>query len=430
MNIISRLAFAKKALPILLARFTGIGLAFLVTLILGRFLGPESFGEYSYYLSIGNIVIVIIGFGFPIHLLKSTASANTAQKRTELASLILFSTLSIIFFGSIFFLFSFFFLKDNYLIWILVFSFSSLSALLFLWTKFLEGQNKVLYGQIQQTVTYRIIFILVILFSTIVIKETNELDVKTALLSNNLSLLLTLIISIFLGLYFFLPQIDFKKVQFKFDLKFFKNSYPFALLGIVFAVFGNINVILVAELSTKTEAGIYQIAYQIAFLASFGLLVANAINAPRFAKFWAENNKKSLQNVLSQTTIFATVFCCISTLVIIIFGHSIITLGFGIAYSGAYLPMLILLISQAVGTFFGPGAMLLSMTGNEKIATRAILFSIIINIVFAFIFIPDYGSLGAALSRSIAVLFSLFYMFFYIYKNLGFNSSILNINTE
>ena len=69
----------------LLARIIAIALIFTTNIILARYLGPDKFGIYNIFLSVINVVLVIVALG-----LDFSASRMIAKYSNELNNLTIF----------------------------------------------------------------------------------------------------------------------------------------------------------------------------------------------------------------------------------------------------------------------------------------------------------------------------------------------------
>lgn len=417
--------FARNAAPVFLTKLSGVFISFLLALLLARLLGPSGFGVYTYFLAIANIVVVVLCFGFPTVALKSTASAKTSIQRNSVVHLMVFATIVIVVGGVLALVMVNVVVREDVQLWVLSIIYSVSSALMILWNKFLEGQNRVLLGQIQQTLTSRVLFVIFIVLPVILNSDTNALDVPTALVGNASSLVLTLVASVYFSRKYLFQNFRLGNKQDVKGIEWIRRSSQFALLGVLLAGLDNLNIVMLKHIgNSEVEVAFYQVGYQMSFLASFGLMVANAIGAPRFAKNWADRDFEELNHNLYQTALFGAAICLFSTFFIVFAGHWIISIGFGTEYDGAYAPMVVLLFGQALGAMFGSTGSLLTMIGRERVAVKAILIAGILNIAFALLLVPDFGASGAAFSRAIAVLGSLVYMFRFVYWKLQINTSV------
>jgi O-antigen/teichoic acid export membrane protein len=150
--------------------------------------------------------------------------------------------------------------------------------------------------------------------------------------------------------------------------------------------------------------GIYRVAAQMSVLASFGLQVVNMVVAPRFAALYAKGDMVRLQRLV---TVSARVVLAINvgiTLGYILLGRLFLRLVFGSAYLGAYIPLLILLVGQAVNSATGSVGMLLTMTRYERDTAKGLAVSAILNVALNLLLVPLLGIIGAAVATALSLI--------------------------
>ncbi len=91
-------------------------------------------------------------------------------------------------------------------------------------------------------------------------------------------------------------------------------------------------------------------------------------------------------------------------IIVALWGETILSL-FGPEFTGAKIPLLILLACQLARALFGPNVPLLTVIGaqrqNAMLAVAALIVIAVSNVVLA----PAYGVLGASLAVAIATVF-------------------------
>lgn len=183
-----------------------------------------------------------------------------------------------------------------------------------------------------------------------------------------------------------------------------------------------ISLLLLGIIGTAEETGIFKVATTGASLVSFGLMAVNMGLAPRVATLYRAGEMDRLQKIVTLSTRLVAGVSIPVALILVIFGRELIILGFGEGYSDAELPLIILTLGQMANAFAGSVALLLNMTGHEKLTIPAILIALTANIVFAVLLIPPFGVVGAAVASMTSLLVWNLMLVFSVKKNIGIKS--------
>ena len=90
-------------------------------------------------------------------------------------------------------------------------------------------------------------------------------------------------------------------------------------------------------------------------------------------------------------------------LFLLVFGHPVMAF-FGSDYVAAVPALRVLSITQIVIALAGPVTVVLVMSGHERLAVRAMLAGVTVNVVSSLLLAPDFGALGAATGRGLGTL--------------------------
>jgi O-antigen/teichoic acid export membrane protein len=372
-----------------------------LNIFLARFLSPDKFGTWSYFLSILNILLFLSYFG-----INSSAKKFIAQhNKTENLGNILKSSFKIRLFFTIFFLFIYL-LIIKYLVIIIkrpdfeILFLISLPIIFF--STFIEYFKNVFDGLHRLKYTFFITlsehglkFILTI-FLLFFIKEINGII-------NSFSL--ALFLSFVIGFYLF--YFNFYKNTTTSNLNFTKEilnySLPLFFIGIGFIVATEIDTVMIGFFYNDTEVGIYSIAKQITAKLPHIAVAISLGTMPIFAKINKEN-KEALKNIfLKLLKINGLIFGIIS-LLIITTGWFFIPLIFGKEYSASFIPLVILNIYMILFSFSIFLSNFLDYQGKAKIRAFNMSITIFLNIILNYLLIPKFGAIGAATATSISYL--------------------------
>jgi O-antigen/teichoic acid export membrane protein len=112
-----------------------------------------------------------------------------------------------------------------------------------------------------------------------------------------------------------------------------------------------------------------------------------------------------------------------TALVLVAFGYDLLGL-FGAGFKSAYVPLLVLLCGELIATAAGPVGFFMTMTNRQTSATRIEAATSAIAIGLAFILIPRYGILGAAVVVAAGSAVRNISMFVAVWRQLGLRSTI------
>ncbi|MEL7587588.1 MAG: flippase [Prolixibacteraceae bacterium] len=181
-----------------------------------------------------------------------------------------------------------------------------------------------------------------------------------------------------------------------------RMATPLAVVSATYVISSNADVVMLGWLSNSYEVGIYSVAARLALLVSFFQVVTNAAISPKLAALYAAGKKDELNKMVRRVTgmliVIATVF-----LVVFIFGGSHILGLWGQEFRQAHLTLIILGIGQFFNISSGCSGGLLIMCGYEKAHGYISMVFVVINLILNYFLISRFGAEGAAVATAVAV---------------------------
>lgn len=199
----------------------------------------------------------------------------------------------------------------------------------------------------------------------------------------------------------------------------FSMSWPFAMIAILSLVIQRVDILVLGAFVSSSEIGIYNVAAQLALIASLPLAVFNGIAAPRLAQFSASGALRDIRDVTGKGSLALAALAIAGVAIFYIIGEALIALAFGDAFRGAFWPCLILLLGQLVNLTCGPMGLLLNMAGHEKITLQGLVIGAIGSIALCLLLIPVYGIMGAACASLVAMIMWNAYLSLQVYRRIG-----------
>jgi O-antigen/teichoic acid export membrane protein len=178
-------------------------------------------------------------------------------------------------------------------------------------------------------------------------------------------------------------------------------------------------VLIAGALVSSSEVAYLMAAQRTAILASFVLTVVNMVVAPRYALLWKENKFIEIQRLAKWSTRGMVVLVLPIILIMLVFPDYIMGL-FGNEFLVAGNLLAIMAIGQFINVATGSVGFLLNMTGHERDFRRVTIFAGPLTIILSYLFIIQWGVLGAAIATAVGLSLQNIGALFMVRKRLGF----------
>ncbi len=384
-------------------------IAFITSVVLARILGADGFGAYSYILSIIQILSVIAMLGLP-QLIVRQISVYQVRKawplfrgfiRRSFQSTLVSSLLIIVaaYMGAEFF----FSERENsfYAVFRVALLLLPLLVLLNVCSSFFWGLKKIVLHQFFMEFLRPALFLLL-------------MGGVYQFYQHNPSLGLTVGIQVLSLFIICLAVIIIMRMMIPEGAKHAKPDYhtsswlgsaaPLLFAQCMLTINGQANAILLGMLDEPASVGIFKIAQSLSELIAFGLIAVNMALAPTVSSLYADGQLDRLQNMVTKSVRFVSLFAILAALVLLLGGKMIIGAFYGDEFVSAASPLSVLCCAQIVNSMMGSVVLLLNMTGYEKITARGVAISALINVALNLLLIPYYGVMGAAIATSASIV--------------------------
>lgn len=395
------------------------GLAAILGIVLARVMGPDEFGRYGFIMSLIAIAAIPTIAGMPQFLIREVAHAYLDKRWDELKGILHWALSYIFIISSLIIIIAFFCiylgLIDDSLgkyLWVgmLLIPLKGISARQ---NALLNGLRHPILAQLPQgifTSSWMIFLVFLLLF----FQET--IDAKTMLLVQVFSCILGVVLSSFF-VNIKLPKLQMKGVRSKYKISFwFKSLIPFTLLTFITTMNNEMANVFLGFHGSDKDVAYFRVAMQGVVLLSLGLNAVNAITGPQIARLYRQGDIDATQRLLSKSVKVSCFSALPFAFVFIMFGSEVVSLLFGEIYLPSANLLIILCFGQIVNTAMGSVGLVLQMTGHEKSALRSLFITLIVNVVLLNILIPYFGSVGAAISVTISLIFWNITMSFDVYR--------------
>ncbi|MCB0746014.1 MAG: flippase [Ignavibacteriae bacterium] len=184
----------------------------------------------------------------------------------------------------------------------------------------------------------------------------------------------------------------------------FKDSLPIMISSTVIVFLGWTDTFMLGIYETDDIVGVYNVSLRLASLTIFPYTAINSILAPKIAKSYNDEDYENFKRIIK----FATKYCFIITFIvgalIILFRKYLLSI-FGQEFVLGHITLTILCLGQIIMAFSGFIAIILQMTGFQKIYRNIVLVALFLNILLNYILTPNFGSVGAAIATTLTLVF-------------------------
>lgn len=201
-------------------------------------------------------------------------------------------------------------------------------------------------------------------------------------------------------------------------IKKYSSYMIYAGIGIVassisVAIYSRINQFMLGAIDGISSVGIYSVAIT---LGTSWVFISQSLISSFFSKIYSERDDDSALYLAAKLNRIIFIISVLFILVIILFGHSILTLLYGDEYLDAYIPMILIsfvALLSSLGTI--SYRYIVRFSGYYFLSKK--MFSLLLfSLPLSYFFIINYGTIGAAVS-SIIIEFLSLTLFNYLFRN-------------
>ena len=184
------------------------------------------------------------------------------------------------------------------------------------------------------------------------------------------------------------------------------DSWPLMFAYMSYLIYAKIDRLMIMEMIDEYNVGIYSAAYALYEAPLFiSLMVAKSLY-PLIVKYYHENKDK-LYDLYLEFSSYMTLSAYLIVIFVYLFYEYLISFTYGVKYneSGEVLLFLSLGLILMFNAFLRSNY--ITASGKQKIILYTSIFSAIINIFLNYIFINEFGVLGAAYATVLTQILSL-----------------------
>ncbi|MBU1650747.1 flippase [bacterium] len=395
----------RNAIFSVIARGIDVGVTFILAVVLARYLGPEGMGEYAYIIAFVAVFVPLIDLGLD-HILIREIAHNKESAKTYVGAALLLKIIIL------FVLFPLGMLSA----WLFADASIGLLAifLCFLGTMVLREIPTVVgyavflaYEKMEYRAVVTLLFQIVKFSATMVVVFTGGglIEIFAAALLGELVQGLVTIIVVYKR--FTLPRLVF-------DLKLWKyfvlESLP---LGIAFAfnsLYFQIDILFLKHFRTAEETGIFGVPFRVVTTLFTLLIPMIWVLLPHLSRAAKESIEQLTEHGKGYLKGIAVITLGMSLYLVIESEDLVLSLfGEEYRYSAVILAMIAPIITLHAFTYFFD--LTLTATGRQKLIIYGSGTVFLVKLIMDMIFIPRYGTTGAAWGTIVADVASFVVMF-------------------
>jgi len=182
-------------------------------------------------------------------------------------------------------------------------------------------------------------------------------------------------------------------------VEFYRFSVPLSLKDVGSTVQNRVDILMVGFFLTESTVGIYRVAVLLSSVLVLPLGMFSQLFPPVASRLYANDEKQELESVYSIVTRWTLTIVLVPALSLIIYRQEILAI-FGDEFTTGSVVVVFFAIAQITNSAVGPSGFILMMTDNQYLSLINAWSMGILNIVLNYIFILEFGLVGAAMATA------------------------------
>ncbi len=409
-----------------LARIIGVGLAFLLGIMLAQILGAKGFGVYSIAVTCMTLGTIVGRLGVDTAVLRFVASAHSVEDWGQVAAVRRYG-LALVLCGSAAVSCAMFVLAP--VLATKIFDDPSLTlllriialaivptSLLGLNGELLKATRRVGQGTFVQVTMFPLLQLSGVLLLLAIKAEWTPADMAVLHL---FAVALTALISFRLWRRNW-PGIRSRVHESLLLRKLVSTSIPLFWVALIGATFSLADILMLGIWESSETVGYYAAAARTAGVMTIILAAFNSVTAPKFSELHSRQLMGELSQIARGSSMLMTIMA-LPLLLLFVFGANLVMRLYGASFVSGSLSLTVLAFGQFVNVACGSVGILLIMTGHERLIRNIMVVAGTINIALNVILIPYFGALGAAIATTASLSAMNMLSVIYVYRKLSIN---------
>jgi O-antigen/teichoic acid export membrane protein len=207
-----------------------------------------------------------------------------------------------------------------------------------------------------------------------------------------------------------------------------RNAVPLMLVNGAAITLSQIDLILVGAICEPAQAGIYALATRVAQLVGLAEYAVNLAFLPVVARLNAQGDMARLQRGAARVAGAGFLMAAAIAVPVILLATPLLDL-FGDSFDGAQTPTRLVAISFLISAAAGQNGSLLTMTGRTRSVIVGSVVALISNVGLNAVMIPLWQADGAGIAWVVSVLIWNTWLAVEVHRTMGINASVFGLLT-
>jgi O-antigen/teichoic acid export membrane protein len=181
--------------------------------------------------------------------------------------------------------------------------------------------------------------------------------------------------------------------------EFYSYSVPLTLKDVGSILYKRIDILMVGFFLAEASVGIYRIAVLVSGVLVLPLNAFNQLFPPVASQLYTDGDVTELQSVYETVTRWTLTVAIPPALVAVLYSPELLAV-FGSEFSEGGLVLTLFAVSQLTNCAVGPSGYLLMMTDHQYLTMTNQWLLGALNVVLNYVFIMEFGLIGAALATA------------------------------
>jgi len=203
-----------------------------------------------------------------------------------------------------------------------------------------------------------------------------------------------------------------------------RAAIPLVIIGATEALMNRTGVIMLGWIGDTEAAGIYSLAFNIAFVVALPRIAINTLFAPTVSSLFSRKDQLLLRALITSAASWTLAGSACIALTLFVLAEPFLA-WFGPGYEAGVPALRILLVGQVIVAGTGSQLSLMTMTGCERGAATLLVLSAVLNAAASAALIGLFGLTGAAISSAATLIIWNLAMALFLWRHLSLLPGVL-----
>jgi len=194
---------------------------------------------------------------------------------------------------------------------------------------------------------------------------------------------------------------------------------PFLVMRLNFWLLNVAGIWVLGMYRPPEEVAVYGAANLLAMLVLAPQAVTNGVSAPIIAELFHKQRSDLLESVVRAAAFFALVPALLLTILLSVYGDSVLQIIYGDRYTQGIIVLAILAVGRCVAVACGAPSITLSMTAYQHTVMRMMMMTSTVTLLAYFLVAPESGSTGVAVVNGLSIALQNIVMVYIVRKKLS-----------